>query len=134
MTMGAEAVAATIPLIRATGDASETVRENAVGVLEEIGTPDVGELNALRELVHAEQEDVAYWSTTLIGRLGEDAAAAVPDLAKAVAESPALQVRQRAAWALGKIGPSRRIGRTHTSIRCEKRRSTFGAFSPKGAR
>ena len=105
MTMGEDAVAAIVPLVRAISDSSETVRENAVGALEEIGVPDKGDLNALRELVDSHEVDVAYWAVTLIGRLGPRAEPAVEDLAHAVAASPAVHIRQRAAWALGKIGP-----------------------------
>ena len=59
MTMGEDAVAAIVPLVRAISDSSETVRENAVGALEEIGVPDKGDLNALRELVDSHEVDVA---------------------------------------------------------------------------
>jgi HEAT repeat protein len=103
LTMGEAAVAAAVPLVRAVSDSSETVRENAVGALEGIGVPDRGDLHALRGLVHSGKPDVAYWAVTLIGRLGSDAAAAVEDLARALA-SPASHVRQRAAWALGEVG------------------------------
>jgi HEAT repeat protein len=47
----------------------------------------------------------AYWAATLLGRLGEGASAAVAALATTLGAAD-LAVRERCAWALGKIGPA----------------------------
>jgi HEAT repeat protein len=55
-------------------------------------------------LLSAEHPDVAYWAATLLGRLESEASGAVSQLMEALGSS-ALAVRERAAWALGRIGP-----------------------------
>ena len=60
---------------------------------------------ALATLLGNENADVGYWAAALLGRLGVEAASVVPALASAVSDSVEMSVRQRAAWALGKIGP-----------------------------
>ncbi|HUG89960.1 MAG TPA: HEAT repeat domain-containing protein, partial [Planctomycetaceae bacterium] len=42
---------AAVPLVRASGDADESVREWAVAALEELGPPDVGDVGALAALL-----------------------------------------------------------------------------------
>jgi len=96
---------AALVLVEACGDESEAVREAAVGALEEMGPPDSETLDGLTALLADPCADVAYWSATLIGRLGSDGVAAVPALIGALENSPHQNVRQRAARALGKIGP-----------------------------
>ena len=49
---------------------------------------------------------VAYWAITLLGRSGQAAAAATAVLAERLGPAAPLEVAQRAAWALGKIGPA----------------------------
>lgn len=97
--------AAAVPLVRASGDADESVREWAVAALEQLGIPDAADAAALTELLTAEQRDVRYWSATLLGRLGRRAASAVTALTDSTARDADPAVRQRAAWALGEIGP-----------------------------
>jgi len=104
--LAAEARPAAVPLVRAAGDADEEVREYAVAALEELGPPDAEEAAALTELLADERLDVGYWAATLLGRLEEDAAGATSELAAATTSSPHLPVRERAAWALGRIGPA----------------------------
>ncbi len=101
----AEMRAAALVLVEACGDESEAVREAAASALEELGVPSPEQLEGLIGLLTGDKADVAYWAATLIGRLGPDAAAAVPALVEALQGSPYQNVRQRAAWALGKIGP-----------------------------
>ncbi len=98
--------AAAVPLVRAVADSSEEVREWATAALEESGPPRVENIGELAALAADQSADVAYWAVTLLGRSGERAAAVVDDLAKALATHPAMTVRQRAAWALGKVGSS----------------------------
>ncbi len=97
--------AAALILVEACGDDSEAVREAAVGALEEMGPPDPEVLDGLTALLADAGADTGYWAATLIGRLGPDATAAVPGLVTALETSPHQNGRQRAAWALGKIGP-----------------------------
>jgi len=108
---GESAASAAVPLVRACGDGEESVREWAVAALEELGPPPGSAVADLVKLGADRDPLVAYWAVTLLGRAGEAAASAVPALAACV-ESPAdLSVRQRAAWALGEIGPAARAAR-----------------------
>jgi len=104
--LGGAARLAAVALVCASGDAAEEVREWAVAALEDLGPPDPADIGDLARLALHETTDVAYWATTLLGRAREDAKAAVGDLAQALADHGAMTVRQRAAWALGKIGPA----------------------------
>jgi HEAT repeat protein len=97
--------AAALVLVEACGDDSEAVREAAAGALEEMGPPSPELLEGLVALLSHPQADAGYWSATLLGRMETGAAAAVPVLAATLEKSPHQNVRQRAAWALGKIGP-----------------------------
>lgn len=101
-----QAAAAAVSLVRTAGDANESVREWAVAGLEAMGAPSPADLSALVDLLSDSNDDVAYWAATLIGRLGEHAAEAVPALAAALDPTRAGNVRQRSAWALGRIGPA----------------------------
>lgn len=105
--LGTEARGAAVPLCRAVDDEDEQVREAAVAALEELGPPDAQDLAALGTLLTA-QGDAAYWAATLIGRLGAQGASAVPQLVKTLAEGTSTAARERAAWALGEIGPAAR--------------------------
>jgi HEAT repeat protein len=102
---GIAARVAVVPLVRGTGDADESVREWSASALEELGPPDAGDRDALASLLRAPEADVGYWAATLLGRLRAEAAPTVPALTEAVRESPHMTVQQRAAWALGEIGP-----------------------------
>ena len=101
--LGEEARPAAVPLARAAGDPDETVREWAAAALEEMGPPDAADAAALAELLDGTAE-AAYWAATLLGRLGAGAATSVARLEAVLDDNPSLAVRQRAAWALGKIG------------------------------
>lgn len=98
------AQAAVIPLCRAASDGDEQVREWCHAALEELGPPPEEERDALLDLITAE-ELTAYWAVTLLGRLGNAAQPAALPLAALVerTETPD-EVRNRALWALGKIG------------------------------
>ncbi len=95
---------AVIPLVMACEDADEQVREAANAALEGLGPPprEVGP-----QLATALQRPglAGYWAATLLGRLGTAASPWSRALGVAVAENRDSSVRQRAAWALGKIGP-----------------------------
>jgi len=101
---GEAAAPAAVSLVQACGDGDESIREWAVAALEDLGPPPSGAIGGLTELVKNSDPLVAYWAVTLLGRAGQDAAAAVAVLASCIDSSADLSVRQRAAWALGKIG------------------------------
>lgn len=102
--LGNEARGAAVPLVRSVADLDESVREWAVGALEELGAPSPDDQAALVPLLEHDNSDVAYWAVTLLGRLGNDGAPAVPRIAAALEQSPHRAVRERAAWALGQLG------------------------------
>ncbi len=97
-----------IELAMMVGDQEESVREAAVAALEEVEAPDPGKVIPLTALLQDERGDVSYWAATLLGRLGEAAGHAVPALIEAAGgkngDGLATSARQRAIWALGKIG------------------------------
>lgn len=104
--LGPEAQAAAVALVRACADEAEPVREWAAGALEELGPPSVSDHGELTFLLRDDNADVGYWAATLLGRLGKEAAMAVSGLAAALSGPADMAVRQRAAWALGRIGPA----------------------------
>lgn len=105
--LGEEAGPAAVQLARAAGCDDEETREFVVAALEELGSPPADAVDSLIELLKDSSADTGYWAATLLGRLGEDAAAACVPLADALGNaSQDLIVRERAAWALGKIGPA----------------------------
>lgn len=108
---GEGAAAVAVPLVKACGDNDERVREWAVAALEDLGPPLAAATAAIIPLVESPDPLVAYWAVTLLGRSGKDAAAAVTVLAACLASQVDLSVRQRAAWALGEIGPPARSAR-----------------------
>lgn len=105
---GAAASLVAVPLVVAAGDDVEEVRQWASAALEELGPPAATDLAPLVEQLQKPSPDTAYWAATLLGRLGADAGPATRALAASLAESRPLPVRQRAAWALGEIGPAAR--------------------------
>lgn len=103
---GELASAAAMHLVRACGDADERVREAVVAALEDLGPPPSGDVPGLAAIAAAAGPLEAYWAATLLGRLGGGAAAAVPVLTTCVESAGDIAVRERAAWALGRIGPA----------------------------
>jgi HEAT repeat protein len=101
-----DAAAAAVSLVRAAGDSDESVREWAIAALENELVPSPADLDALVELLGDRKDAVAYWAATLIGRLGADASVAVPPLRQALDPSRSSAVRERAVWALGRLGPA----------------------------
>lgn len=99
---GDDAAPAAAALVEACVDAS--LREICVGALEELGPPPSEQMTAIAELVRSENESVAYWAATLLGRAGPDAAPHAATLAETAEVGPAAAA-ERAVWALGKIGP-----------------------------
>ncbi|NUQ66401.1 MAG: HEAT repeat domain-containing protein [Pirellulales bacterium] len=103
--LGPDARPAAVNLVKAAGDVCEEVREYIAAALEGIGPPRLEDSFLLPGLLSSPSPDVGYWTATLLGRLKADAASAVPGLSDALRGSTALSVRERAAWALGQIGP-----------------------------
>lgn len=104
-TMGPDAAPAAAALVDACGD--DALRDMCVGALEELGPPAPDQLPRLGELATSLDPDTAYWAATLLGRAGDEAGAFASGLAKVVADGAApWSARERAAWALGKIGPA----------------------------
>ena len=102
--LGPTAKVAALDLARACADAHREARDWVVAALEEIGPPPAADLNDLVELLPAGPPDVSYWAATLLGRLGAEGARAVQPLIATLEGNGDMVVRQRAAWALGKIG------------------------------
>jgi len=77
-----------------------------MAALEGVGPPPADSAAELAELLGDLRPDVAYWAATLLGRLKADAAGTVPALAAALKATAGTTVQERAAWALGQIGPA----------------------------
>ena len=102
--LGDGAAPAAAQLAIATGDEDEAVREWATAALEELGPPPSAQVAALVDVLSAGDSDAGYWAATLLGRLGSEGAPAAAALAVALNGESATNVRERCAWALGKIG------------------------------
>ena len=101
-----EAASAAVPLVTTCETDDEQLREWVTAALESLGPPEESDVARLAALVGRPSLDVAYWAATLLGRSEAGAAPAVPHLAQALTTHPEMAVRQRAAWALGRIGPA----------------------------
>lgn len=101
--MGPEAAPAAVALVTLVDD--KAAGEWCVAALEELGPPPADDVATLAGYCATASEQPAYWSATLLGRLEGAAAAAVPQLVEAATSHAAPSVRERAVWALGKIGP-----------------------------
>jgi len=102
--METEAQPAAVALVEACGANGDGASEWVVSALESLGPPQTSDIPKLSALLKSSAPDVAYWASTLLGRLEDQAAPAVPALIEALAGHGELAVRQRAAWALGQIG------------------------------
>ena len=96
---------ACVELVQACGT-DEVTREWAVAALEEMGPPAAEMVGPLQSLLNNECSDVVYWSSTLLGRLESSAVGAGDSLAAVIASPADLFVRERAIWAVRKIGCS----------------------------
>lgn len=101
---GDDARAVVVALARACADPDERVREWVVAALESSGEPPREALPELIDLVVSPDALVAYWAVTLLGRSGAGASAAVPVLAQRLDAATPIEVRQRSAWALERMG------------------------------
>jgi HEAT repeat protein len=107
-SMAEEARQAAIPLVRACGSEDSDLRAWSVAALEQLGPPVTSDVNALAKLIGGENETSDYWAITLIGRgaseLCPEQTEITTVLTAALESSPYQIVRQRAAWALGRLG------------------------------
>ena len=106
--LGSDAQTAATALVIATGDADEQTQQWANAALEELGPPPAADIAKLGEVLTSIESsaDTAYWAATLLGRLESDGTQAVQPLTQAAETHHAMSVRERAVWALGKIGPA----------------------------
>lgn len=100
--LGGAASDAATALAQSAADADEDVRTWAAEALENLGPPDAGQTPELLQLLQADS-DAAYWAATLLGRLESAGADVLHALAQALAPPRPLNVRERAAWALGQL-------------------------------
>jgi HEAT repeat protein len=104
--MGREAQPAALALVTALRTADAPTREWCAAELEDIGPPQAAQIPELMKLADDQSLDAAYWAITLLGRAGKAAASAVSTLINIVQTSQESVLRERAAWALGKLGPT----------------------------
>lgn len=100
---GSESVTAAVDLVAACGDVDD-VQSWAAAALEDLGPPPMESVDSLEALINSPLPLVGYWAATLLGRLGQSASRSQVVLGNAVSDSPHLSIRERAAWALGKVG------------------------------
>lgn len=93
---------AAVLLVQMASDENEQVREWATAALEELGPPPQNCVAPLAELLHG-LPSTAFWAATLLGRLPSAPEPITMKLVWALEEHAESQVRQRAAWALGKL-------------------------------
>lgn len=103
--LGEAARPAIVALVQVCGSQSEDVRNWCTAALEDVGAPAANQIEDLTLLAKSANSDVAYWAVTLLGRAGGQAASSVPTLIERLSDRSAPPVQQKAAWALGLIGP-----------------------------
>ena len=97
-----ESAFAVLDLVRACGD-DEPVQVWATAALESMGAPPADSLTGLAELCTSSNGLVAYWAVTMTGRLGPQAKSEQDVMAELLQSSTEPSVKERAAWALGKM-------------------------------
>ena len=94
------------PVIRLAGSRDDAVRVWAAQALESAVHPSPDEIPGFMScLQDGTDGEFSYWAATLLGRLESHAAAATQALCDCLQHSLSLPARERAAWALMKIGP-----------------------------
>ncbi|MEM8670292.1 MAG: HEAT repeat domain-containing protein [Planctomycetota bacterium] len=100
----------TSDVIPLAGHDDDEIRMWASEALESSIQAEVAELLVLIQMLEStEDSEICYWSATILGRLGSDAASAAPVLEACVRKSMYLPARERATWALAQIGPAASI-------------------------
>lgn len=103
LELGPDAQPAAVALVAACADANEEVREAVIGALEAIGPPPTKDLAAIAKQASSDEADIAYWAVTLLGRAGAEAVTLEGPLVEALVSHGSQTVRERAAWALGRL-------------------------------
>jgi HEAT repeat protein len=93
-----------LTLLDAIEDDDEQVREWVSAAFEGMEAPDASAVPTLMKYLASEQSGGSYWAATLLGRLGPQASPATEALVAALLDHGSLATRERAAWAIGKIG------------------------------
>lgn len=101
--MGSEAVSALVPLVK-----DRQLGRWAVVILSEAGPAAAPAVSALRSALGKADDDFAKDILVAFGRIGPEAAEAVPDLIKIVADKDS-SLRVLAAFALGNIGAAEAV-------------------------
>jgi hypothetical protein len=104
--MGQLAQPAATALIIALRTADPPTREWCTAALEDLGSPSAVHVSELTKLAEDKSFGAAYWAITLLGRAGISAAPAVHALTNVLRTASATSLQERAAWALGKLGPA----------------------------
>ncbi len=107
------AVEVAVVVVEHSGDSDRVVAEYCVATLEDLGPPAASSLESLAQLTQSNNSDVAYWAATLLGRAGVTAAEQAGALGQLLGSEAAETVRERAAWALGRIGRAAEAARPH---------------------
>lgn len=96
---------ATMAVLQALADPHEQVREWATAAVESLDHPNPSLTREFAARLGDPSDDVAYWAATLLGRIGSEARAVCDDLISRLNDDQtSLNVRERAVWAIGKIG------------------------------
>lgn len=100
-------------LVELTGSSNDQVRMYAADALESGVSLASEDVDGVASRLHQDNDgEVSYWAATLLGRqastggLGSHLELVVERLQRCVVDSPYLPARERATWALGRIGPS----------------------------
>jgi HEAT repeat protein len=107
--LGEDAQPAAVALVGALRTADAPTLDWCVAALEDLGPPLASQIDDLIRFVGDKSIDATYWAITLLGRAGKDASTAAAALTGILKSSPELTLRERAAWALGKIGPAAKM-------------------------
>jgi len=102
--LGTNAQPAAVALVEACGTSDESLRQWTSAALEDLGPPSPGQIAPLIKLARDPSTEVAYWAITLLGRAGDAAPSAVATLVEVLRNSSEITLRERSAWALGKMG------------------------------
>ncbi len=105
-----EVFGCTIQAVTLAGSRNDEVRSWAAAALESAIKPLDSEIESLADVLFSgEDGETCYWAATMLGRLGnlsgKHADVAVSALETCLSDSLHLPARERAAWALGEIGP-----------------------------
>jgi len=96
-----------VVVVALSGSSDDEVRMWSAEALEVAIQPDPSEVQGLiQQLQKAVDGEICYWAATMLGRLGTEAVGAVAALEACLRESMYLPARERAAWALSRIGPA----------------------------